>query len=308
MIKKFTFTIDEYSLTARCPPTDLREVRLSELPGQTITDGSGNRLGFTLRLVGRDSRGLVKRVPGTGRLVLLPPPQPESAYDGLGKILSVYGKSPLRGEAPPPWAEKISFTVADQMQAQIAELDARVREIQGKITDLSGHRGEILDHRRLLYAKGPELEEAVVAAFRALGFAEAKPMGKSDQADCIIDINAGGYLHGLVEVKGADGRTGERHISQCVKWVDKAHEADGKPSKGIFVPNQHRSAEYPGSTKDRLWFEQKEIEYAKMRDVCIIPSCALFEAAKRALGGETPNREEIAARIAGAKGVLESVF
>ena len=181
-------------------------------------------------------------------------------------------------------------------------------EIYAQVSDLRGRRGTILGHHRLLYTKGPELEEAVVDAFRALGFVEAKQMAGADQADCIIDVNAGGYLHGLVEVKGADGRTGERHISQCVKWVDKAHEADGQPSKGIFVPNQHRSAEYPGSTKDRLRFEEKELEYAKMRDVCIIPSCALFEAAKRALDGEAPDRTKIAEKIAATKGVLERVF
>ena len=133
-------------------------------------------------------------------------------------------------------------------------------------------------------------------------------MAGSDQADCIIDINACGYLHGLAEVNGADGRTGERHISQCAMWVDKAHEADGQPSKGIFVPNQHRNAEYPGSTMDRLRFESSELEYVKMRDVCIIPSCALFEAVKKALDGAALDRAEIAARIAGTRGVLERVF
>ena len=308
-VKNFTFKIDAY-VTSAVPdaPTGFCNIGLAELPGQTITDNSGNRLGFTLQVVGNNDRGNKKQVPGTGRLVFLPPPPPESASEAIGKILSACGKDPPCGEAPPPWAEGLSFAQADCLQARIAELETDAIKIQDQIAKLDRQRDEILAHRRLLYAKGTDLESAVAIALKTVGFAEARQMGGSDQADCIIDINAGGYLHGLVEVKGADGRTGERHISQCVKWVDKAHEADGQPSKGIFVPNQHRSAEYPGSTKDRLWFEQKEIEYAKMRDVCIIPSCALFEAAKRALGGETPNREEIAARIAGAKGVLESVF
>ena len=232
----------------------------------------------------------------------------------------------LSGKLMRPWddrAEPLMDEIAREIKKRCGHEDGGARrssaapypavrgaasEIRAQVSDLRGRRDEILGHRRLLYAKGAELEEAVVDAFRALGFAEAKQMAGADQADCIIDINAGGYLHGLVEVKGADGRTGERHIAQCAKWVDKAHEADGKPSKGIFVSNQHRSAEYPGSTKDRLWFEEKELEYAKMRDICIIPSCVLFEAVKRALDEEAPVRAEMAARIAGTGGVLERVF
>lgn len=308
LIKKFTFTISKYTLTARCPPTDLREVGLDELPGQTITDGSGNRLGFALRLVGRDRSGLVRQVPGTGRLVILPPPPPESAYDGLGKILSVYGKAPPRREAPPSWAERVSLTRADRMQAEIAELEARAGEIQGQISDLLTRKGKILDHRRLLYAKGPELEEAVVAAFRALGFSEAKRAGGADRADCILDMGTSKYLHGLVEVKGADGRTGEGDIAQCVKWVEKLRGAEGRWSKPIFVPNQYRKKEYPASRKDRLRFEPNELDYAKTRGVCIIPSCVLFEAIRKTLDGAVPDKARAIEEITSTDGPLESVF
>ena len=48
--------------------------------------------------------------------------------------------------------------------------------------------------------------------------------------------------------------------------------------------------EYPKSQQERLRFEPNELEYAEAKDICIIPSCALFEAAKRALDGEAPDR------------------
>ena len=284
-----------------------RQFALERVDGQNIRDNSGHDLGFTLDAIEVERGTRAGRTENTGRLVFLPP-YTEPTVGAIEKILSACGKAPPRGEVPPPWAEGLSFAKVDCLQAQIAELETDASKIQDQIAKLDRQRDEILAHRRLLYAKSADLESAVASALRAIGFAEARQMGKSDQADCVIDINTGGYLYGLVEVKGADGRTGERHISQCVKWVDKAHEVDGKPSKGIFVPNQHRSAEYPGSTKDRLWFESNELEYAKMRDVCIIPSCALFEAAKKALDGEAPDRAEIVARIAGTKGVLERVF
>ena len=223
-VKNFTFKIDAY-VTSAVPdaPTGFCNIGLAESPGQTITDNSGNRLGFTLQVVGNNDRGNRKQVPGTGRLVFLPPPPPESASEAIGKILSACGKAPPRTGVPPPWVENLSFAKADNLQVQIADLEARAGEIQGRIAELNRQKGEILDHRRLLYAKGADLESAVAGALRAIGFTEARQMGKSDQADCIINISTGGYLHGLVEAKGSDGRTGERYISQCAKWVDKAH-------------------------------------------------------------------------------------
>ena len=310
VVKKFKFQIDKCTLNANTEhlSTPLSNIRLNEMPGRTITDYSGNRLGFVLQLVGDNHAGQVKRVLETGRLVFLPPPPPESVDDGIGEILSAYGKVPVCGEAPPPWAEKVSFSKADQMQDEIAKLEASAGEIQSQISDLHSRRDEILDHRRLLYAKGIELEEAVAAAFKALGFAEAKQMGGADQADCVINMDTSEYLHGLVEVKGADGWTGERDIVQCVKWVEKMHGVDGKWSKPIFVPNQCRKKEYDMSWEDRLQFEPNELDYAKTRNVCIVPSCVLFEATRKAVDGEAPDRVEIAARIASTRGVLERVF
>ena len=237
----------------------------------------------------------------------------------------------LSGKIMRPWDDSpksIMDEIASEIKRKCGHEDGGVRrsstapyqavrgaasEIQDQLSELGRWRDKIQDHHRLLYAAGRDLESAVASALRAIGFAEARHTEKSDQADCIFDIGAGGYLHGLVEVKGADGRTRMRHIVRCAKWVDKAHEADGRLSKGIFVPNQHRSAEYPASTMDRLRFEPNELEYARMKDTCIIPSCVLFEAVKKALDGEALDGEaldgaEIAARIAGTRGVLERVF
>ena len=308
-VKKFTFKINAYKpSTALNVPAGFRRVELAESPGQAITDNSGNRLGFTLLLMGYDNRGGTKRVPGTGQLVFLPPPPPESVDDAIGAILSVYGKATLYVEEAPPWAKKLTFAEADQLKAEIEKLEVHAGDIREKIAGLRGRRGEILGHRRLLHAKGPELEAAVASAFRVLGFAEAKQVGGADQADCILDMDTDKYLHGLVEVKGADGRTRERDIVQCGKWVDNKFPIDRKLSKGIFVPNQHRKKEYPESSKERLWFEPNELEYAVTKDVCIIPSCVLFEAVKKAMGGEAPDRAEMVDKIAGARGVLERVF
>lgn len=304
-VKKFTFQIDRYRATFRRAPTKTTKVALAETPGQEVTDNSGNNLGLTLQAVTID-HGDVHETSGTGRLVFLPPPS-GSAYDGIGRILSAYGKASIHGEAPPPWAEKVSPARANQLQAEIAKLGEQRDQVQGRMDALARERDEVLGHRRLLYLKGAGLEAAVVDAFRLLGL-KAEQAGGADEGDCVLDMGTGGYARGVVEVKGADSRTRQQDIVQCAKWVDVWYAREGKLPKGVFVPNQHRMKEYPKSEQERLRFEPNELEYAKAKDVCIIPSCALFEAAKRVLDGEAPDRTKIAEKIAGTKGVLEGVF
>ena len=304
-VKKFTFQIDRYRATFHRAPTKIGRVALAETPGQEVTDNSGNNLGLTLQAVAIN-HGDVQEISGTGRLVFLPPPS-GSAYDGIERILSAYGKSSIHGEAPPPWAEKASPARANQLQAEIAKLREQRDQVQGRMDALARERGGVLEHGRLLYSKGAGLEAAVADAFRLLGL-EAEQAGGADEEDCVLTMGAGGYARGVVEVKGADGRTRQQDIVQCGKWVDVWYAREGKLPKGVFVPNQHRMKEYPKSEQERLRFEPNELEYAKAKDVCIIPSCVLFEAVKRVLDGVEPDRAEIAARIAGTKGVLERVF
>ena len=304
-VKKFTFQIDGYGGTFHRMPTTTGRIALAETPGQEVTDNSGNNLGFTLQIMAIDHEDL-QEISGTGKLVFLPPPS-GSAHDGIGRILSAYGKAPIHEKAPPAWAEKVLLPRANQLQAEIAKLVKQRDQVQGRMDALARKRDEVLGHKRLLYSKGGGLEAAVADAFRLLGL-EAEPAGGADEEDCVLDMDAGGYARGVVEVKGADGRTKQQDIVQCGKWVDVWYAREGKLPKGVFVPNQHRIKEYPKSEQERLQFEPNELEYAKAKDICIIPSCVLFEAAKRALAGEAPDRTKIAEKIAVTKGVLESVF
>ena len=288
-------------------PTGAREVVLCRVPRWDIADNSGHRLGFALAPLDLDRRRNPQRVYGTGRLVLLPPPT-EPIDDAIGKILSVYkGAAPSAG-APPAWADQISPERAEQIQAQIERLEGRRGEIDGQIADLQQQKGEILGHRRLLYAKGPDLEDAVGLAFRALGFAEIGRRGGRDAGDLVFDASTNGYQRAIVEVKGADKRTGQRHMVQCNKWVDDLVERSGASVKGVFVANQHRGSEYPRSIEDRGFFEPNELDYAAKKDVCVIPSCDMYEAVKKVLDGAIPDRNAIERKITETRGVLRDAL
>ena len=279
---------------------------LSRVDSQDIMDNSGHDLGFELVVTAVEGDEILKWIGRTGCLVFLPP-YTEPAADAIGTLLAFYGRGAPRGETPPPWADKVSPARANQLQAEIARLGEQRDQVQGRMDALARERDGVLGHRRLLYSRGGGLEAAVADAFRLLGLG-AEQAGGADEEDCVVAMDAGGYAHGVVEVKGADGRTRQQDIVQCGKWVDVWYAREGKLPKGVFVPNQHRMKEYPKSEQERLRFEPNELEYAEAKDICIIPSCALFEAAKRALDGAALDGAEIAARIAGTRGVLERVF
>ena len=279
---------------------------LARVNGQDVKDGFGYDLGFTLVVVEAGRGVAASQAEGAGRLVFLPP-YTEPAADAIGKILSACGKILLRAEAPPAWAERLSLGPADEYRAQIEQLKEDKAKIQGNIDRLERQRGAILAHRRLLYSDGPELEDAIVQAFRVLGFADIERMGNVDEEDAAFAMDGTGYSHGVIEAKGAGRGIQLQHILQCNRWTDRRAIADGRPSKGIFVPNQHRLEPYPESAEIRIKIEPNQLEQTQLKDICIIPSCVLFEAVSRVLGGEAPDRAGIAGRIADTKGVLRDV-
>ena len=283
-----------------------RSVGLAPLVSQEIMDYSNHDLGLTLVLTRLDdnSHGTC---PNTGRLIFLPPPT-EPINDAIGKILSVYGKKPAHAEAPPAWAEDLTIRPADKLEVRITKLKADMDEMQDRIDELERQKGEIIAHCRLLYSKGPELEDAVVLAFVALGFNDIQRVGGADREDAVFEMKGGHYSRGAIEIKGAGKGTQLQHILQCNRWTDQWAETDGRPTKGIFVPNQHRLEPYPQSLKDRIKFEPNHIVEAERKDICIIPSCVLFEAVRQVLDGKPQDRAAVAEKIADTRGVMTDVF
>ena len=309
-VQRFSFYITDYSPRAVSDTLGSSiNIELMPVKGQGIRDNSGHDLGLTLVAETVDHyHQTADPLESTGRLVFLPPPPAELVDDAIENIMSACGKDIPPASVLPAWAERLSLGPVGRHRARIADLEERKAEIQGEIDGLARRNDRILAHRRLLYSDGPELEDAVVEAFRTLGFDDIERMGKADEEDASFAMDGTRYSSGVVEAKGAGKGTLLRHILQCSMWAAKRAAADGKPSKGIFVPNQHRHRPYPESSEIRIKIELNQLKQAEMDDVCIIPSCVLFEAVSRVLGGETPDRAGIAGRIADSKGVLKDVL
>ena len=288
-------------------PAGARGVVLCRVPGRDVADNSGHRLGFALAPPDLDRRRNPQGAPGPGGLFLLPPPT-GPIYDAIGKAPSVYKGAAPSAEAPAAWADQISPERAGQAWAQIERPEARRGEIDGQIAGLRRQKGEMLGRRRLLCARGPGLEDAAGLAFRALGLAGIGRRGGRDAGDLVFDASASGCRRAVAEAKGADKRTGQRRMVQCGKRAGGLVERGGASAKGVFIANQHRVLECPRPIEDKRLFEPSGLDCAAKKDVCVMPSCGLYEAVKKVLDGAVPDRNAIGQKTTGARGALRNAL
>ena len=310
-VKKFTFYIRRFdSSSISLSPISNHigsNTSCSPVSDQGVTDNSGHRLGATFSIFIQEN-GVVTRAEGSGKLVFLPP-YTESSDDALEKIICRYRPTSVNKEPEPQWAANVILPSLNDIQNKINALESKKKELQTQAYTLTQEKQILLDHKRLLYSKHSELEDAVANAFKVLGFPEIRKLREQNFEDWVFDFkHEKDVKYGVIEVKGADKRTKQNDIIQCSKWVDERMEIDNKISKGIFVPNQYCQIPYPKSSKDRKKFESNELDAARMKRICIIPSYVLFEAVKQILEDKKYDRKEIEKKIFNSEGVLETLL
>jgi len=239
----------------------------------------------------------------SGEITFLPTPSEISPEEGIELILNeLLGVEP--SELPPEWVDQVKLPKQDDMESNIQSTNEEIQKLSEKISELTETKKELTKYRKLLWTKGKALEKIVFDAFQLLGFEDIRMERTEELEDGIFDfLSSADYEHGILEVKGADNRTSLANLTQCNKWVED-YLLDDKKVKGVFIPNQHRLAEYPDSESDRKHFEPNEFEYAETRNICILPSCDLFNAVVEKLK-ENPaiTRENLEKKILNAKGL-----
>jgi hypothetical protein len=261
-----------------------------------ITDRSGHSLGGIYR---------IHKLNSKGTLVLLPPPTEISSEKAIDKILEALGKHILK-EIAPQWICKVPFHPIDQITNEINNLDLEREKLKKKVISKK-HEIELLkNHFRLLYETGRELEDAVCEAFKLLGFNEIKKIREKDKEDWVFDFKSlTNQTYGIIEVKGVENQISKQDIQQCEGWVTD-YVNTYKNAKGILVANQFRFSPYIESRNARLSVEYNLNDYAIKRNICIVPSCLLFDTVDSLAKGRSIPRDEIEKTLT-SKGVLDKL-
>jgi len=294
-LKKFNFYLDDYnfsklhsagSLFSSASPVYLTDYQITDKAGHDLGQGFSS------------SRG-------TGKVIFLPPVNKISTIEGINLIIKQLLKTEDKEKEPSPnWIYKIPITGIQDLEKEIQNIISQKNTLDKKLLDLNEQKQSLLNHYRLLYSKGDGLEDAVLEAFRILHIDNITHGRNENLEDGLLQFREiDNVEYGVIEIKGTENRTSLANLTQSNKWVDD-YIGENKTVKGIFIPNQHRLEVYPASRNKKLHFEPNELEYARTREICILPSCVLFEAVNQALDGKAKSREELEKLLFNTNGLL----
>jgi hypothetical protein len=296
-VKKYNY----YLLSKRYPIARGID-EMTTISRYSVTNNSGDFLA-----IGFESHSSDGSLDYTSTAIFLPPPTEISIEEGIDLLLKKYGKYTER-LSPPEWISQVSITGLDDIDRELEDLKAQKGHIERRIRSQMERRQKLANHYRLLYANGYELEDAVLEAFKILGFDNIIRPQEREKEDLVFQFShSSKYKHATLEVKGASRRTSRQNLNQCHIWADERSKKFSHSVKPVFIPNQNRHEPYPKSKSARMRFEPNELEYAKSNDMCMIPTCVIFDAVNKSLAGRGRATNELEHLIAEAKGLLDEL-
>jgi hypothetical protein len=303
-VKSFDFYLDGFDIAPEIPAKlkrDKADSKLEILQNSTATDNAGHLLSVGYKV----SFNHAAEKYESGQLILLPPTHDLTPDEAIDTIVQTFRKSEPR-ESPPEWVTNVPLEGLAQVKEELEQLNAEKTALEGKIALQEQKRVEISDHYRLLFSTGRQLEDAVLKALRVLGFNEIELVRDTNAPSCVFKFQTlSRYEYGIIGVIGAGERISRAHLTQVNKWTDEYFESKNKASKAIVIVNQYRLQEYPESVENRKYFEPTELEYAKMKDICILPSYLLFETVSVSLKGLLQSRAYLEEKLAFTAGLLD---
>ncbi len=240
----------------------------------------------------------------TGSITFLPPPTIGSVEDNIDLLIDDLRGNTSTEHTGPNWELKIDVPGLADLSNQLSRRKEALHRLKANIKLLEDQIFEKSKLRRLLWSDGKQLEMAVKDAFIVLGFPEIRKIRAENLEDWVIDFkHVTSFKHAVFEVKASEKRTSMADLTQCNKWVED-YLLENMTVKGIFVSNQYRLIDVQKNRKERTQFAPNELEYARKREICILPACEIFDAVVKKLTlGDKFTREIVEKKIAAANGI-----
>lgn len=245
------------------------------------------------------------KIYSTGEITFLPPSTNISTEENidllLQKLIGIENK-----EIEPVWIDKILLPNLGDIEGRIYDVTDNIQKEREEIKKLEKERSDLTYFRNLLWTKGPVLEKVVLDSLIFLGFDDLSKIRSEELEDGVFKFKTKcNYELGILEIKGSDNRTSLANLTQCNKWVED-YLLDNKNGKGVFITNQNRLKELSLSISNRSHFEPNELEYAKTRKICIIPTFEIFNVVILKLNGDPSiTREAIEEKIIATDGLFK---
>jgi hypothetical protein len=238
--------------------------------------------------------------PRTGQIALLPAPTEVSAQEGLRVLLEDFCGVAARS-VPPEWAKTIAMPGDDVRRAAEAEAAKALEDARREQQETLAAQAAADEFKRLLYEKGPPLQEVTRDTFEAMGIGTMdSPV--SDEFMVVRDDRKV-----LVEVTGTGKSIAGRDLSQLIKDLGNYLHDVGQGVKGVLIGNAWIGLP-PGQrdTPDKPIFPDDVQKTAKNHSIALVSTLELFTAYCAFLEGKvTP--DQVFRRIADGSGVVTLV-
>ena len=222
-----------------------------------------------------------------GRVVFIPAPREQKAGLARAELANVLRDALLAlselqsEESEPAWASAQPLAGLEQLEAAEAEAGQAANEASSQLEAALAARRAVTDVRRLLWAEGHLLDEAVLLALGHLGFVRDE-----DEELAVTD----GDAFVLIEAASSDGAVGLEAHHRLRARRERVLEATGATPGGILLVTGYRDdplAERPQQYDDALAVAAASQRY------CLLTGDQLFAAVSYALAA--PGSDALAA-------------
>ena len=199
------------------------------------------------------------------------------------KVLSVTDdefRYPNKEAPPPDWVSDANFMTLEEekLTKGLSDLEDRLVTLQNEKKKIIVHIKEEASLKRLLYAQGPPLEDAIISAMKLLGFTGEHFVDAESEFDGVFECPEGRMIG---EAEGKDNRP--INIDKMRQLETNLYEdfERGEVSEfatGLLFGNAFRLT-HPSQRSDDQ-FTQKCKQAAKRNGAVLIRTCDLFEVAK----------------------------
>lgn len=185
----------------------------------------------------------------------------------------------------PEWAKVSDYDLPKEasIREELLKMDEKIEKLQQQRQTAREQLATEGLLRRLLFEKGPLLEDAILHALKLMGFSATKYKDSESEFDAIFESLEGRFL-GEAEGKNnaAIGIDKLRQLEMNIH-EDLAREEVLEPAKGVLFGNAHRLL----PLNDRsTFFTEKCISAAKRSGTALVRTPDLFKVAQY-LSGET---------------------
>jgi len=213
---------------------------------------------------------------GLGVVYFLPPPPQSCNKEKVyGVLIQVAKKNfnELIVTPEPIWAKTVEIPGVNIIEQQLTDLQQKIDDLNDNQSKFLSEKQELLNYKFLLYENGKNLENAVIGAFRLMGFV-AEPYVKDDMEHDVILTSAEGRA--IAEIEGKDKEAIHiEKMDQLNREVDEDFKEHKDFAQGILIGNPYRLL--PVDQRKDPFTEKVKI-FVKKKNFKLLTTVELFNA------------------------------